>query len=84
MKKVNPYTFQPQNEAQFSALEAWKRIEPNNPTSFNFYLKAYHLGLPSSMFFQFASEIEQDPSVRNKGKIFNVKVMSYLKRKTKL
>jgi len=80
-KIVNPKNFSPSNEDEYSALEAWKRVEPNNPASFNFYLKAVKRGFPSSLFFQFASEIEQDPSIENKGRVLNAKVTEYMKEK---
>jgi len=80
-KIVNPKNFSPSNEDEYSALEAWKRIEPHNPASFNFYLKAIKRGFPSSLFFQFASEIEQDPSIENKGRVLNAKVTEYMKQK---
>lgn len=76
---INPHTFSPKNEAEFALKEAWNRIEPNKPESFPFYLFAYKRGLPAQMFFQFASEIEQDPKIKNWGAVFVTKVMDYLK-----
>lgn len=80
-KIVNPKNFSPNNENEYNALEAWKRVEPHNPASFNFYLKAIKRGFPSTLFFQFASEIEQDPSIENKGRVLNAKVTEYMKQK---
>lgn len=75
---INPHTFSPKNEAEFALQEAWNRIEPSKPESFGFYVFAYRRGLPAYMFFQFASEIEQDPKIKNPGAVFVTKVIDYL------
>lgn len=77
-KKVNPAYFAPSNEVEFAAKTAWEQIEPNNPDSFGFYLWAIKQELPSSKFFEFASEIKADPTIKNKGAVFNNKVREYL------
>ena len=76
---IDPYTFSPKNEAEFALKEAWRRIEPSKPESFAFYVFAYKRGFPAQMFFQFASEIEQDPQIKNKGAVFVTKVLDFLK-----
>lgn len=76
---INPHTFSPRNEIEFVLQEAWNRIEPSKPKSFGFYVFAYKRGLPAHMFFQFASEIEQDTKIKNPGAVFVTKVLDYLK-----
>lgn len=76
---INPHAFSPKNETEVALKEAWNRIEPSKPESFGFYVYSYKRGLPAQMFFQFASEIEQDPKIKNPGAIFVTKVMDYLK-----
>lgn len=77
---INPHGFTPSNEGEFIAYETWKRLEPNNPLAFSTtYYKAYKLKLPPQLFGQFASEIEQDSSIKNRGAVFNNKVQEYLK-----
>jgi hypothetical protein len=78
VQKVNPNYFSPINELEFVALDAWKQIEPDNPDSFSFYLWAGKQGLPNSKFYEFASEIRQDNSIKNPGAVFNKKVKEYL------
>ncbi len=77
--ETNPFTFVPVTEGQVAALEAWKKIEPDKTNSFNFYLWALKQGLTADKFYEFAAEIDQDPSVKNKGATFNHKVQVYLK-----
>ena len=74
-----PKDFEPSNEVEMAALEAWKKLEPNNPFAFMpTYLSAARKGLPVGMFYQFVSEIKQDPKIESKGKVFNSKVKGYL------
>ncbi len=75
---VHPNTFKPANSDEYTALEAWQRIEPQNPNSFPLYLSAIGRGLPSGLLLEFASEIEQDNSIKNRGAVFNKKVTDYL------
>ena len=78
---VNPKTFEPSSEGELAALEAWEKLEPENPTAFKTtYLHALGIGLPSSMFYLFTSEIRQDESVKNPGAVFNKKVKDYFER----
>ncbi len=79
--KVNPKTFSPLNEKDQAALEAWNKIEPNNPDSFSFYLWAVKQEIPLSKIYEFTSEIKQDSSIENKGAVFNKKIASYLEGK---
>lgn len=75
---LNPSDFKPQNEGEVAALETWQKLEPFNKFAFrSTYLKAYRRGLPSEMFYQFASEIKQDPTITKPGAVFNKKVEDY-------
>jgi hypothetical protein len=78
---INPKTFEPSSEGEVAALEAWKKLEPENPAAFKTtYLHAFGIGLPSSIFYLFTSEIRQDKSVKNPGAVFNKKVKDYFER----
>lgn len=79
-KYPNPNTFKPNNAAQEAALYAWKTLEPNQPDSFSVYLKFVKNGLSSDIIYRITSEIKQDPTVRNKGALFNTKAYEYLRR----
>jgi len=79
---VNPKSFIPSSEGELMALETWKRLEPNNGFSLaSTYLKALEKRLPLRLFGQFASEIEQDKTIMNRGAVFNKKVNDYLTKK---
>lgn len=78
--RVNPEFFAPSNETEYAAKTAWEQLEPNNPGSFGFYLWAIKQGLPAQKFYEFASEIKQNPIIKNKGAVFNKKVRDYLGR----
>ena len=79
---INPKTFEPKSEGELAAKEAWDKLEPYNPLAFNStYLKALQRGLPTNLFYQFVSEIKQDPSIENKGAVFNKKVADYFNQK---
>ncbi len=78
--KIDPALFSPMNDKEQAALETWRRVEPNRPESFGFYLWAINQKIPLTKFYEFSSEIIQDPSIKNKGAVFNRKVISYLKR----
>lgn len=81
-KDINPDTFTPETNGEYEAHECWKRLEPHNKKSFlTTYLSAYRQGLPLNLFGQYASEIEQDPSIQNRGAVFNAKVREYFDRK---
>ena len=74
----DPNDFLPDSEGEVAAKEAWGKLEPNNRTSFySTYLKAHQRGLPSSLFYQFVSEIKQDSTIKNPGAVFNKKVEDY-------
>lgn len=76
---ANPKTFQPTTEGEVAALEAWDQLEHFNPMAFQVtYLTALHKGLPPDKFYQFVSEIKQDPTIQNAGAVFNQKVKDYL------
>jgi hypothetical protein len=80
--KPDPNSFQPTNACEGEAQRTWQRLEPNNKQAFyTTYFKAYENGLPIHKFGEFASEIEQDPSIKNRGAIFNLKVRNYFARK---
>lgn len=78
---VNPRTFKPSSEGEVAALEAWRKLEPSNPLALKgTYLHALQKGLPTRMFYQFVSEIQQDDSVKRSGAVFNKKVVEYFKK----
>jgi hypothetical protein len=78
---VNPKTFKPSSDGELAALEAWKKLEPENPVAFKItYLHALSNGLPSSIFYLFTSEIRQDNTIKNPGAVFNKKVKDYFER----
>lgn len=75
---TDPKGFLPDSEVESAAKEAWEELEPNNPGAFySTYFKAHKRGLPSSLFYQFVSEIKQDSTIKNPGAIFNKKVEDY-------
>jgi len=77
--KVHPRDFNPTTEGEVAAFEAWKKLEPDAPWSLgSTYLHAHRRGLPTNLFYQFASEIRQDNSVKKPGAVFNKKVEEYL------
>jgi len=79
--KVHPRDFKPVTAGEVAALEAWKKLEPDNPSAFGTtYLNAHRMGLPPSIFFLFTSEIRQDKSIKNPGAVFNKKVKEYLEQ----
>ena len=79
---VSPKSFIPSSDGELVAFEAWKRLEPNNSYALTTtYLKALEKGLPTNLFGQFASEIEQDKAVIKSGAVFNKKVDDYFAQK---
>lgn len=79
---INPKSFTPSNEGETAALQVSEELEPHNPLAFKTtYLRAYKRGLPPSMFYEFASEIKQDSTIKSPGAVFNKKVEDYLKSK---
>jgi hypothetical protein len=77
--KVNPQMFVPQNSGQEKALETWKKIELDNPDSFDFYLKALKRGLPISYFDDYSDMVLSDHKIKNKGAAFVNLVEEYFK-----
>lgn len=75
---VNPKNFEPSCESEVAAKEVWQKLEPHNAFTFkSIFLKAKEKGLPANLFYQFASEIEQDPTVKNKGAVFAKKAEGF-------
>ena len=59
------------------AYELWKRMDKGNFKALSLYT-TYQKKVPEHLLFQWASEIEQDKTVKNKGSVFNSKVEKYL------
>lgn len=79
---TNPKDFSPTNEGETVALEIWKKLDPLNPLAFqSTYLWAYKKGLPPHLFYQFASEIQQDPTILKKGAVFRKKTEDFLAKR---
>lgn len=79
---IAPKGFQPTNEGEAAAYEAWNQLEHNNPLAFSTtYYAAYKKGLPATLFYQFISEIKQDETIKNRGAVFNSKAKSYFEQK---
>jgi len=79
---IAPKGFQPSNEGEAAAYEAWNQLEHNNLLAFSTtYYRAYKLSLPPALFYQFVSEIKQDESIKNRGAVFNSKLAGYLEQK---
>jgi hypothetical protein len=79
---ANPKTFQATTEGEVAALEAWNQLEHFNLMAFQVtYLTALHKGLPPDKFYQFVSEIKQDPTIEKQGAVFNSKVQAYFEEK---
>ncbi len=79
---IAPKGFQPSNEGEAAAYEAWNQLEHNNLLAFSTtYYAAYKKGLPASLFYQFVSEIKQDETIKNRGAVFNSKLAGYLEQK---
>lgn len=78
---VNPDTYKPNSAVETAAYEAWRKLELHNPRAFyTTYIPAAKKGLPAGMFFQFTSEIRQDPSIKNRGAVFNEKVKEFFEK----
>lgn len=65
----------------FIAWELLKRMEPGNLHAIGVYMK-YAKEIPEHLLFQWASEIEQDKTTRNRGALFNSKAQDYLKNRS--
>lgn len=79
---LNPNLYRPQNASEAAALEAWRKLEPNNNKAFyTTYLSCSKRGLPPSYFFTFVSEIRQS-KCDNPGAVFNSKAKAYFNKKT--
>ena len=78
---INPHTFEPSTAGEVAAIEVWKQLEPYNPLAFgSTYMRALKRGLHQDLFYQFASEIKQDPTIEKRGAVFNKKVDDYFNR----
>ncbi|OGM59911.1 hypothetical protein A2892_02935 [Candidatus Woesebacteria bacterium RIFCSPLOWO2_01_FULL_39_10b] len=70
------------NRHEAAAFQAWKALEPENKESLQTtYLNAIRRGVKAETIFQWMSEIKQDRTIKNPGKIFNKKVSNYCKLK---
>lgn len=79
---INPHDFRPSSGGEAAALEAWRKLEPNNPKALiTTYLSAVKKGVLAQDVFRFVSEIKQDKTIKNPGAVFNKKVEMYLKRR---
>lgn len=79
---VEPNAQNLNSKAEVAAYEVWRKLELGNPAAFRTtYLPAARKGLPASIFYQFASEIKQDPTIRNRGAIFSKKVEDYINKR---
>ncbi|MGH7245782.1 MAG: hypothetical protein ACREBJ_04270 [Nitrosotalea sp.] len=66
---------------EYLAYEAWERLEPDNKKAFyTTYLPAAKKRLPAHKFGEFASEIEQDNTIKNPGAVFNKKVSEFFNK----
>ena len=78
----SPIEIEVTNRHQEAAYYAWKTLEPDNkPALQTTYLNAVRKGLGADKIRQFVSEIKQDRTIKNPGKIFNKKVSDYCKLK---
>jgi hypothetical protein len=73
-----PKFFSPKNSEENAAIVVWNQLESHKPQSFPTYLTFARKGLPPHIFFQFASEVKQDPNIRNKGAVFYEKATHWL------
>ncbi len=78
----NQMGFEPRNNDEYVALEAWRMVEPTNPDSFPFYISAINKKkVPADILFQIAHEVVDDSSIREKGKVFVSKVMKLVNQR---
>lgn len=81
---IDPLSYEPTNDEQHAVLEAWKRLEPNNPKAFETtYLNAYIHRVPTHLIYQFCSEIEQDNTIDKPGAVFNAKIHDWIYQRDK-
>ena len=77
---TDPNDYPVSNPDEYAALEAWKKLEPDNKSAFfTTYLPAVRKGIKADSFYRFASEIHQDKTIKNKGSVFQSKVKSIIK-----
>lgn len=77
---TDPNDYPVSNPDEYAALEAWKKLEPDNKSAFfTTYLPAVRKGVKADSFYRFASEIHQDKTIKNKGSVFQSKVKSIIK-----
>ena len=70
------------NRHEAAAFQAWKVLEPENKASLQTtYLNAVRKGARAEIIFQWMSEIKQDRTIKNPGKVFNKKLTDYCKLK---
>jgi hypothetical protein len=63
------------------AYDAWKKLEPDNMSSFRTtYLAVLDQGLPVELFEKFTEEISRDKKIKDKGAAFKKKVSDYYKK----
>lgn len=78
-KSLDPNKYSAKNADEYAALEAWKKLEPDNKSAFyTTYLPAARKGISADMIYRFASEIHQDKTIKNKGSVFQAKVKSII------
>lgn len=65
----------------YVAFTIWRRMEPKNLKVGGLY-NSYAKKIPHNLLFQWASEIEQDNTVSNKGALFNSKAKEYLDKRS--
>jgi len=76
---IDPHEFEPTNDAEALASKLWEEFEPDNQRAFTTtYLYAVKVGMSSSEIYVAASEIRQDPTVKNKGALFRAKVSIWI------
>lgn len=77
---TDPNRYDVKNADELAALEAWRKLEPdNNYAFFSTYLQAVKKGVKAEAIYRFASEIHQDKTIENKGSVFQSKVKSIIK-----
>lgn len=76
---IDPNNYRPGNAEELAALEAWRKLEPDNKSAFfTTYLSAARNGIKAHMIYRFTSEIQQDKTIKNKGSVFQSKVKSII------
>lgn len=68
------------SKSKYLASEILNRIEPNNSNLYKMYLYFANT-IPENLLYQWASEVEQDKTIKNRGAVFNSKANEWLSRK---